>query len=227
MESQISSNETSGVRVADTTFLNKVYFFFGLAILVSSGGVYFGQDYVMGLIIQAPWMLWAVFGLELVLIFTSRMWSARRPLNYVLFVLFALMTGVTVVPLIYSFAIEFGGYDIIVKALFATTLMFTASAIIGKTTGRSLQGLRGVLFMSLIGMLIVGVIGIFFPWSNTFEMLYAGFGTVLFSVFVMVDIQRLGHYPEDRYIDAALALYLDIFNLFISILRLMGALRRD
>lgn len=216
-----------GVRTADSAFINKVYFFFGLAILVSAGGVYFGMDYVMGMIIASPWMLWAVFGLELVLIFTSRMWSTRRPLNYILFVLFALMTGVTVVPLIYTFAIEFGGYDIIIKALLATTLMFSASAVIGRTTGKNLQGLSGVIFMGLIGMLIVGVIGIFFPWSNTFEMLYSGFGVILFSVFVMVDMQRIGSFPEDRYIDAALALYLDIFNLFINILRLMGALRRD
>lgn len=216
-----------GVRTADAAFINKVYFFFGLAILVSAGGVYFGMDYVMGMIIQSPWMLWAVFGLELVLIFTSRMWSTRCPLNYVLFVLFALMTGVTVVPLIYTFAIEFGGYDVIIKALLATTLMFLASAVVGRTTGKNLQGLSGVIFMGLIGMLIVGVIGIFFPWSNTFEMLYSGFGVILFSVFVMVDMQRIGSFPEDRYIDAALALYLDIFNLFINILRLMGALRRD
>lgn len=219
---------TSGKKaVANPAFLDKVYFFFGLAILLSASGVYFGMEYVMAMIIQAPWMLWAVFGLELVLIFTSRLWSTTRPLNYILFALFALLTGITVVPLIASFAIEFGGYEIIAKALLATTLMFTASAVIGRSTGKNLQGLSGVLFMGLIGMIIVGVMGIFFPWSNTFEMLYAGFGVLLFSVFVMVDIQRLGYYPEDRYIDAALALYLDIFNLFISILRLMGALRRD
>ena len=213
--------------VADASFLDKVYFFFGLAIAISATGVYLGTDYIMGMIIQAPWMMWVIFGLELALIFTSRMWSTRRPLNYVLFALFALLSGVTVVPLIYSFAIEFGGYGIIIRALAATTLMFTASAVIGRTTGKNLQGLSGFLFMGLIGMIIVGVLGIFFPWSNTFEMMYAGFGVLLFSAFVMVDIQRLGNYPQDRYIDAALSLYLDIFNLFISILRLMGALRRD
>lgn len=224
MNQNLSSNTAA---VAEASFTDKVYFFFGLAIAISAGGVYFGTDYVMGMIIQAPALLWVVFGLELALIFTSRMWSTKRPLNYILFALFALMSGITVVPLIASFALEFGGYDIIVKALVATTLMFTASAVIGRTTGKNLQGLRGVLFMGLIGMIIVAVMGIFFPWSNTFEMIYAGFGTLLFSAFVMYDIQKLKHYPEDRYIDAALSLYLDIFNLFISILRLMGALRRN
>ena len=213
--------------VVSASFIDRVYFFFGLAIAISAAGVYLGTDYVMAMLIQAPYMLWVVFGLELALIFTSRLWSTKRPLNYVLFAVFALMSGITVVPLIATFAIEFGGYGIIFKALVATTLMFTASAVIGKTTGKNLQGLGGVLFMGLIGMIIVAIIGIFFPWSNTFEMLYAGFGTLLFSAFVMYDIQKLKYYPEDRYIDAALALYLDIFNLFISILRLMAALQRD
>ncbi|MDP4008556.1 MAG: Bax inhibitor-1 family protein [Candidatus Peregrinibacteria bacterium] len=227
MESPISTNGMQGVQSADATFINKVYFFFGLAILISAGGVYFGTDYVMGMIIGAPWMLFVVFGLELALIFTSRMWSTRRPLNYILFALFALMSGITVVPLIASFALEFGGYEVIIKALVATTFMFTASAIIGRTTGRNLQGLSGILMMGIIGMIIIGVLNIFFPWGNGFEMIYSGFGVLLFSAFVMYDIQKLKHYPEDRYIDAALALYLDIFNLFISILRLMGALRRN
>jgi len=49
---------------------------------------------------------------------------------------------------------------------------------------------------------------------------------VLFSAFTMYDFQKLKHYPEDRYIEAALNLYLDIFNLFLYILRLIMALNR-
>ena len=105
--------------------------------------------------------------------------------------------------------------------------MFTAGAIIGRTTHRNLSGLSGFLFLGIIGMIVVGILGIFFPWGNGFEIIYSGFGVLLFSAFVMYDVQKLKHYPPDRYIDAALALYLDIFNLFINILRLMGALRRD
>ncbi len=219
---------SSGVQSLHTgAFLDKVYFFFGLAILVSGLGVYFGTSVVMGVIMQMPWLMWVIFGAELLLIFTSRKWSTIHPMNYILFALFALLSGITVVPLIYSFALEFGGYDIIVKALIATTLMFTAGAIIGRTTHRNLSGMRGFLLLGIIGMLIVGIIGIFFPWSNTFEMIYAGFGVLLFSGFVMHDVQKIRSFSEDRYIDGALMLYLDIFNLFISILRLMGALRRN
>jgi FtsH-binding integral membrane protein len=53
------------------------------------------------------------------------------------------------------------------------------------------------------------------------EMIYSGIGVLLFAGYAMYDFQMIKKYPEDRYIDAAMHLYLDIFNLFIFILRLL------
>ena len=81
--------------------------------------------------------------------------------------------------------------------------------------------------MGLIGMLVVALIGIFIPWGNTGEMIFSGAGVLLFSLFAMFDIQRLRYSPEDEYINAAINLYLDLFNLFIYILRFTGAVSRE
>ncbi len=202
------------------TFFGKVMFYFALAILVSTIGVWVGFTYFLESFITTPGLIWVVFIAELVLIFTSSKWSTKRPLNYVLFSVFALLTGITITPLLLM-ATVIGGIGIVVKALLATFLMFTAAGIIGYTTKKSLEGMRGFLFISLIGMIIVGVIGIFIPWGSTFEMIYAGIGVLLFSGFTMYDFQRIKSFPQDRYIDAAIHLYLDIFNLFIFILRLI------
>ncbi len=113
------------------------------------------------------------------------------------------------------------------KALLATGLMFTATAAFGWTTKMDLSGMRGFLMIALIGMIVVGVIGIFIPWSNTMEMVYSGVGVLIFSGFIVYDFQKIKQYPEDRYIDAALNIYLDIFNLFLYILRLIMASRRN
>jgi hypothetical protein len=75
-------------------------------------------------------------------------------------------------------------------------------------------------------MIIVGVIGIFLPWGSTTEMIYSGIGVLLFTGYTMYDFQKLKMYPENMYIEAALQLYLDIFNLFIFILRLISSGRR-
>jgi len=221
MEQQIS------IKAAEPTFLSKVMFFFGLAILTSAAGTFVGFKYMIPLFIANQSVIWILFAMELVLIFTARIWSTRKPINYLLFATFAFVTGITLVPLLASVLLEFGGPDIIIKALGATTLMFTATAVFGWVTHRNLSGLSGFLWVSLIGMIIVSLIGIFIPWNNSFEMIFSGFGVIVFGAFTMYDIQKLKLFPQDRALDAALMLYLDIFNLFIYILRLMSAGRRN
>ncbi len=210
----------------DSSFMSKVFMYFGLAILTSAAGTYVGFTYLASFFIANPALMWVLFAVELGLIFTSRWWSERKPLNYVLFMAFAFITGVTIVPILALFLVEFGP-EIIMKALLATTFMFAGTAIFGWTTKKNLSGLSGFLWVSLIGMIVVSIVGIFIPWGNTFEMIFAGFGVILFSAFTMYDIQKLKTHPQMHPMEAALSLYLDIFNLFLFILRLMGAASRD
>lgn len=209
----------------EPTFFGKVMTFFALAVLASAAGVYVTYNYFIEYFIQTPALMWIFFIGELALIFTSRLWSNKIPINRLLFGLFAFITGVTIAPLIAVLAASPGGVAIISKALLATTFMFTATAIVGWTTKMNLSGMRGFLLIGLIGLIIVGIMGIFIPWSNQMEMIYSGIGVLLFSAFTMYDFQNIKKYPEDRYIDAALALYLDMFNLFLFILRLITASR--
>lgn len=210
-----------------TTFFGKVMIFFALAVLASTAGVFVTMQYFMQYFMATPALMYVLFALELALVFSSRWWSTKIPLNRFLFAAFAFITGVTIAPLMGVLLASAAGTAILAKALGATALMFTATAIIGWTTKRDLTGIGGFLMMGLIGMIIVGVLGIFFPWGNTMEMVYSGIGVLLFSAFTAYDFQRIKSYPEDRYIDAALHLYLDIFNLFLFILRLIMAFGRD
>lgn len=224
METQDRTVVHSGVQ---TTFFGKVMFTFSLGILVSALGTYLGMTYFNAYFLQNPGLMWALFALELVLIFTSRYWSTKHPLNYALFSLFTFTTGVTIAPLITAVIVQMQSPELVIKALAITGLMFTSAGLIGWTTQRSFEGLRGFLFIALIGMIVVGVVGIFIPWSNTFEIVFSGIGVLLFSAYAMYDFRMIRQMPEDRYIDAAIALYLDIFNLFIYVLRLLMALKRD
>jgi FtsH-binding integral membrane protein len=212
---------------ASPSYLSQVFFYFGLAILMSAAGTFIGLNYFAAFFLANPILMYVLFAAELILIFTSRMWSETRPLNYVLFSTFAFITGITIVPLIALFMMEFQGVTLIIKALVATTAMFSATALFGWVTQKDLSGLRGFLMISLIGIIVVSIIGIFIPWGNNFEMIFAGFGVILFSGYTMYDIQQIKSSPGLSPIDAALRLYLDIFNLFIFILRLMGAFARD
>ena len=63
----------------------------------------------------------------------------------------------------------------------------------------------------------------FLPQSDALELTYGVFGAFLFSGFIVVDTQRLMYRVSvDEYIICAIDLYLDIINLFIRILEIMG-----
>jgi FtsH-binding integral membrane protein len=216
---------TSTVKTGlEATFMAKVMTFFALAIFSSAVGTYVTMTYFMQYFIQTPALMYILFAAELGLVFTARFWSTKIPLNRFLFALFAFITGVTIAPLISILLVSAAGTAILTKALTITAFTFTGTALFGWTTKFDLSGIRGFLTMGLIGMIIVAVIGIFLPWGNTMEMVYSGIGVLLFSAYTAYDIQKLKRYPEDRYIDAALALYLDIFNLFIFVLRLLTSI---
>ncbi|PIR55190.1 hypothetical protein COU74_02190 [Candidatus Peregrinibacteria bacterium CG10_big_fil_rev_8_21_14_0_10_36_19] len=217
----ISSFSKSGLK---PTFMGKVMTLFALAIATTTAGVFVSFAYLFEFFLATPALMWVVYIVEIAIIFTSGMWSQKRPLNYLLFATFALLSGITIAPLIGIVAQMPNGVAMIGKALASTAAMFIATGIFGWTTKMDLSGLRGFLMTALIGIIIVSIIGIFLPWSNNFEMFFSGFGVILFSGFIMYDFQRIKHYPENRTIEAALALYLDIFNLFIYILRLMLSL---
>jgi modulator of FtsH protease len=205
------------------TYFSQVIFYFGLAILSSALGTYVGFAYLIPFFMEIPMLMWILFAVELVLIFTSRAWSVKRPINYFFFALFSFITGVTLVPLLASIIILYGGPGLIIKALLATVFMFSAAALFGWVTKIDLSGLRGFLWISLLGMIVISVIGIFVPWGSTFEMFFSGFGVILFSAYTIYDFQQIKRMPFISPMDTALRLYLDIFNLFLFILRLLSA----
>lgn len=88
----------------------------------------------------------------------------------------------------------------------------------------------GVLFVSVIVLMILGIFAIIFP-SNTLVLVYASLGALIFCIYLIYDIQLMmgGKHkysisPEE-YIFAALNLYVDIVNIFMYILMIIGAAR--
>ncbi|MBI4232227.1 Bax inhibitor-1/YccA family protein [Candidatus Peregrinibacteria bacterium] len=209
----------------EPTFFGKVMSFFALALFTSALGTYLTATYLLQYFIQTPMLMWVLFIAELAIIWTSQKWSKISPLNKILFAGFAFLSGATAAPLIGILAATQEGVLILTKALLATGLTFTATAIFGWTTSRDLSRMGGFLTMGLIGMIVMGLLSFIFPWSNTAELVFSGFGVLLFSGFTAYHFNMLKHYPRDMYIEAALGLYLSFFNLFMSILHLILASR--
>ncbi|XP_020757855.2 protein lifeguard 2 isoform X5 [Odocoileus virginianus] len=88
--------------------------------------------------------------------------------------------------------------------------------------------LNGTLFVLLFVLIIYGILLIFIR-SYWLHLLYAGLGTVLFSLYLVMDVQLMvggrhhhSNLDPEEYVFAALNIYMDIINLFLFILQLIG-----
>lgn len=114
----------------------------------------------------------------------------------------------------------------VVIVAFADTLAITVLMIAGSLIfPQFFSKLGGVLFMGLIGIIICGVISLIFHVDSiVISLIAAG----IFSLYIGYDFWRSQQFPKtvDNAIDCALDIYVDIINLFIRILEIMGKANR-
>jgi hypothetical protein len=152
---------------------------------------------------------------------------------------YSLITGFTLSGIV-ALAIGVAGIGAVGTAALATGITFVIASFLGRRMSDSVgQALSAVVGLGILGLLIAMVVqivgSIFVPGmfgGNAFELMIAGFGTVLFVGAAFVDFYTMPRtYRDDQYLAGALGMYLTYINLFIFILRLIIALqgggRRD
>ncbi len=205
----------------------KVYGLLFLALAVTVVGAFAGLTFASS-IVASSWIFVLLIA-ELAIIWTARSWSRSTPLNYVLFVAFPFISGLTLAPIIFILLTGYAnGAVILLNALIATALMTASAAVLAAMTKSDFGGMFGrFLLQSLLGLIVFGILQLFFPALRGpgFEMIVSGIGIVTFSLFLAYDIQRLSRRSDlDSPFLLAISLYLDVFNLFLYVLRFMMAM---
>ena len=152
---------------------------------------------------------------------------------------YSLITGFTLSGIV-SYALVAAGIGAIGTAALATGITFVVASVLGRrmsdSVGQSLSAVVGLGLLGLIIAMVVQLVGSFFApamfTGGGFELMIAGFGTILFVGAAFVDFYTMPRtYSDDQYLAGALGMYLTYINLFIFILRLIIALngggRRD
>lgn len=205
----------------------QVYLLVALAMGLTAVGAFFGV--ALAPVLLATGAHFFLLILELAIIFTSGWWSRRTPWNYILFALFPLFSGVTITPYILYVLLGYAnGASILLNALASTIFMSASAAVFARTTRINLGALAHALLFGLIGLIVLGLLQLFIPslQSGQFELLLSGGGVLLFATFLAFDLQRIQHLGRigTNPFQLALSLYLDMFNLFLYVLRFMIAL---
>ncbi|MBT4119891.1 MAG: hypothetical protein HOG89_00895 [Candidatus Peribacter sp.] len=202
----------------------QIYGLFALALALTCVGILIGLQFSAVLMNTGIHFFFLIA--ELGLIFSARFWMDKSPLNYVLFGLFPLLSGFTITPYILSVLAGYAnGGTILMNAFSSTVFMAGASAVFARTTSWDLGGLGKAMIFGLIGLIGLSLLQLFVPALRTtgMELAISGFGVVFFAIFTAYDVQRiakLGKMGANPFM-LALSLYLDIFNLFLYVLRFM------
>jgi modulator of FtsH protease len=117
------------------------------------------------------------------------------------------------------------GASLIMTAFGGTAGVFFVMANLSTIVKRDLEGLSKWLFMGAIVLLIGGIINVFVGSPIGMAVLSV-MAIGIFSAFLLVDLKRIVDGGETNYITATLALYLSLFNIFQSLLMLLGLFRR-
>src|SRR5437763_819526 len=160
-------------------FLRGVYGWMcaGLAITALTAWLVAGTPAVVYALAANRLLFWGViiaqFGIVLTL--SARVQKLAPGTASLLFVVYSILTGVTISFVLLAFTGESVATTFVVSAG-----MFGALALFGTMTRRNLQGLRQFLFMGLVGVVLASVVGIF--WHNDgLQFLISFIGVIVFT----------------------------------------------
>ncbi|XP_004431480.2 PREDICTED: protein lifeguard 2 [Ceratotherium simum simum] len=180
-------------------------------------------------VLKNPWFTYAILPVFfVVLIVLACCGNVRRrvPANYILLGLFTVLQG-----LLLGAVSVFYSADEVLWATAATALVTLSLTIFALQTKWDFTLLNGVLFVLLLVLIVYGILLLFIR-SYWLHLLYAGLGTVIFSLYLVMDVQLMvggRHHHSDldpeEYVFAALNIYVDIINLFLFILQLIELAR--
>ena len=113
------------------------------------------------------------------------------------------------------------GSELVMTAFAGTAGVFFVMASLASTIKRDLSGMSKWLFVGAIGLMIGGIVNVFVG-STAGMMALSTLAIVIFSAYMLFDLKQIVDGGETNYISATLALYLDLFNIFQSLLSLLG-----
>ncbi|ROZ66554.1 Bax inhibitor-1/YccA family protein [Ramlibacter sp. WS9] len=115
------------------------------------------------------------------------------------------------------------GPELIMTAFGGTAGVFFVMASLSSVIKRDLSGMGKWLFVGALAILVGGIINVFVG-STVGMMVISVMAIGIFSAYMLYDLKQIIDGGETNYISATLALYLDVFNVFQSLLALLALL---
>jgi FtsH-binding integral membrane protein len=205
-------------------FVRKVYALFFAGILFSGVGVAIGFA-VPSLMIAIAQNRLITFLLLIGAVIGAQAVRLVPVINLIALFAFTTLIGLFTSPLLAIIALS--NPTSILQAGILTTGIFGGLTVYAFVSKKDFSFLNGMLTVGLIVVLLSGLVNIFMA-SSAFSFGIAVVSLILFSGYVLYDTQQIiRRYPTNEYVAGALDLFLDAFNIFMALLRILNGGRRD
>lgn len=210
------------------SYMRQVYLYMLIAIVVTGASALLAI-HVFGIVLMSlpAFLIMVAVQLLLVTLIARQISSNSLSKHQImaLFLGFTVLEGVTLSPIL-ALAPTQG----VVMATVSSVVLFVVLSMIGLTTKRDLSGWGTMLMASLIAIIIVSLLSLFFIHVTILMTIISIVSVILFAGFIVYDSQQI----KARYLNGdnknddvtaiygALSLYLDFVNLFINLLRLFS-----
>ena len=131
--------------------------------------------------------------------------------------------GYTLGPVLNMYIMHYSnGHQLIATALGGTGIIFFALSGFALTTRKDFSYMGGFLFVAVMVALLAMIANIFFQIPAVNLAISAAF-VLISSGLILFQTSEIIHGGETNYISATVSLFVSIYNLFISLLNLLGA----
>ncbi len=134
----------------------------------------------------------------------------------------AYISGLFIGPVVQMRA-ENLGWQTVFGAFAGTAGVMAVCGSIGLFSGADFSSMGTYLGFALFGLIIVGVIGIFWRMSEKLNIVVSLFGMIVFAGYFVFDFFRLGHSENSwaKAVELTMSIYLDFLNFFLYLLQLL------
>ena len=137
---------------------------------------------------------------------------------------FTALSGMGIGPTLTHYINMPGGSSTVLTAAVITTAVTLALTAYVHKTGKDFSRMGGFLFAGLIVVILASIAAMFVP---AMQAGVSAVAALLFSGFILYDTSRLVRGEETNYVMAAVSMYLNVLNLFLSVLQLLGFSSND
>lgn len=212
--------DATTVAVETNKVLRNTYMLLGLTMIPTVIGAFVGMSMNFSFMAQHPIMYsLGAFALMMGMFFAI---SATRNSGLGVVLLLALtgFMGLMLGPILQVALGLANGGQIVGLAAGGTGTIFLVLAAIGSNAKRDFSFLGKFLMVGLVLLILASIANLFFQ-VPALALTLSAVSVLLFSAFILYDVNRIVQGGETNYIMATLALYLDIYNLFVNLLQLL------